>query len=389
MHWYTLSPLDILLFRDAKPFTPGERAWAGSVFPPNGHTIAGAIRGLLRTEQSLVLKGPFLCQAKTLYLPRPLNYVGMQRLAPMRWLQERNENHFSTQMAWDQRFPTPLLPEGDTSPEEDALKAQDQRNQYRQYLPADTILNLLKGKPLTPADSACPEGETPIPWSIESRPHNKLESESRKVKQSEGYFVENGIRLHQGWSLAIAVDTPTHTHIENIGSPVTMRLGGEGHQVLVERCPELDTQWQSLQEQSQHNYNIGNAALQSDPKQARSLAYLVTPGVFERKHSDVATCRAWPWEWKLANPPNPNQTRGPLVSVATERPVPISCRFRESGSSIPAPQVFAAPPGSVYYLERPEPLFQDQASVNGKPNKVHNWRQLGYSELLWIPYGVN
>jgi CRISPR/Cas system CMR-associated protein Cmr3 (group 5 of RAMP superfamily) len=47
MYWYTLTPLDILLFRDAKPFTPGERAWAGSVFPPNGHAIAGAIRGVL------------------------------------------------------------------------------------------------------------------------------------------------------------------------------------------------------------------------------------------------------------------------------------------------------------------------------------------------------
>lgn len=30
MFWYTLTPLDVLLLRDAKPFTPGERAWAGS-----------------------------------------------------------------------------------------------------------------------------------------------------------------------------------------------------------------------------------------------------------------------------------------------------------------------------------------------------------------------
>ncbi|MFN9557259.1 MAG: type III-B CRISPR module-associated Cmr3 family protein, partial [Dolichospermum sp.] len=47
MYWYKLTPLDILMLRDAKPFSPQERAWAGSIFPPNGHTIAGAFRGIL------------------------------------------------------------------------------------------------------------------------------------------------------------------------------------------------------------------------------------------------------------------------------------------------------------------------------------------------------
>jgi len=39
--WYTITPLDVLMFRDAKPFTPEARAWAGSMFPPNGHAISG------------------------------------------------------------------------------------------------------------------------------------------------------------------------------------------------------------------------------------------------------------------------------------------------------------------------------------------------------------
>lgn len=56
MFWYTLTPYDVLLFRDAKPFTPGERAWAGSVFPPNGHTLAGAIRGLLGKKSHLTAR---------------------------------------------------------------------------------------------------------------------------------------------------------------------------------------------------------------------------------------------------------------------------------------------------------------------------------------------
>jgi CRISPR-associated protein Cmr3 len=83
--------------------------------------------------------------------------------------------------------------------------------------------------------------------------------------------------------------------------------------------------------------------------------------------------------------------------MSTDKAVPISCRIREKEDntksitkSIPAPQVFAAPPGTLYYLEKPQGLFQDQEKVhkNGKneANHVNNWRQLGYSEMLWIKY---
>ncbi|MFS8902211.1 hypothetical protein NW845_12730, partial [Synechococcus sp. H60.2] len=43
MSWFVLSPLDVWMFRDARPFAPGERAWATSGFPPSGHTLAGAL----------------------------------------------------------------------------------------------------------------------------------------------------------------------------------------------------------------------------------------------------------------------------------------------------------------------------------------------------------
>jgi CRISPR-associated protein Cmr3 len=81
------------------------------------------------------------------------------------------------------------------------------------------------------------------------------------------------------------------------------------------------------------------------------------------------------------------------VSVATGKPVPISGRLRVDSlteprkTSLPAPQVFAAPPGSVYYLEQPAPLAQDEPELeNGRLNVFHRWRLLGYSELLWLPW---
>ncbi|MEG3844559.1 type III-B CRISPR module-associated Cmr3 family protein, partial [Microcoleus sp. herbarium14] len=87
---------------------------------------------------------------------------------------------------------------------------------------------------------------------------------------------------------------------------------------------------------------------------------------------------------KLAHAVNSNQKIGPLVSVSTASALPISCRIRDKDDrekSIPAPQVFAARPGSLYYLNQPKELFQEDAT-----RKVNVWRKLGYSELLWVHF---
>jgi CRISPR-associated protein Cmr3 len=196
------------------------------------------------------------------------------------------------------------------------------------------------------------------PWAIENRSHNSIEPGTRQVKKESGYFVENAVRLHPDWSIAVEINTELPTG-------ATMRLGGEGHRVLVERCDELGEQWKGLQAVSEANF-------QSD---GRSIGYLVTQGIFERPCSGKILCQSWPWEWKLAHISNPNQSPGDLVSVATDKSVPIN--------GIGKAQVFAAPPGSNYYLNQPRPLYQDLPTA---PNKVKRWRQLGYSELLWIKY---
>jgi len=375
MHWYTLTPLDVLLLRDAKPFTPGERAWAGSTFPPSGHAIAGALRGLLGTDQQIKMRGVFLCHNQTLYFPRPLNYVGERRLAPVTWIKEQDEKHPCGLMEWDRSKPIPLVMQERLEISNDNDLELDQPKQ-RQYLPQDGVLKLLKNQVLEPKDWLCQGQERPYPWTVETRSHNSLAEGTRQVKDADGYFVENAIRLDTGWSLAIGVDDQTHELVKAQGDAATMRLGGEGHRVLVESAPGLNDQWEAIARQSKKNFDGGG----------RAIAYLVTPGVFERKHREQMMCRAYPWEWKLAYPVN-GEPSGNLVSVATAKAMPISGRLRDrQGTSIPAPQVFAAPPGSAYYLKQPEGLFQDQSTVNDLPNKVHTWRQLGYSELLWMSY---
>lgn len=366
MHWYKITPLDILLFRDGKPFSPGERAWAGSVFPPPGHAIAGAIRGLLQDSVELKFTGPFLCREETLYFPSPLSYDEGNLLVPLDW---DDNHHLHGVLQSDPNQPKPLV-RASWMPNGDDFEPGDKRT-YRQYLSFSVIRDYLKEGKIVATEFECYKTEQKL-WKTETRSHNSIENGTRQVKNESGYFVENAIRLKTGWSLAIGIKCDVE-----LLEPTIIRLGGEGHQAILEKCDALGEQWQELKHISNKNQESSQ----------RSLAYLVTPGVFERRdqNTKMAECRAWPWEWKLRDHPNPTQGNGKLVSVATDRAVPISNRMRgEDNSSRAAPQVFAAPPGSVYYLEKPEDLFQDDKQK--APERVQRWRKLGYSELLWIKF---
>lgn len=365
MYWYSLTPLDILLCRDAKPFSPGARAWAASIFPPPGHTIAGAIRGVLQANREIQLTGVFYCRQDSntgdlhLYLPRPLGFVNSQPLIPLKWL----EGHHLSHALWDKQQPCPLVISKTET--QDTLLEQE-KVKYRNYLPCEVIVNYLK-QGVIPKEAWLVQypGEDQ-PWVVETRSHNHIETNSKQVKDADGYFVENAIRMLPNWKLGIAVDEATHQQLSS-RLPLSLRLGGEGHQVILERQTSLDHQWQELIQQSQQNQQTEH----------RAIAYLVTPGVFERNTNSQAVCKPYPWEWKLAD-------KGPLVSIATEKAMAISCRIRDrqkKDRSIPAPQVFAAPPGSQYYLNSPQSLFQDSPQA---PPKVRKWRNLGYSQLLWI-----
>ncbi|MBE9186518.1 CRISPR-associated protein Cmr3 [Microcoleus sp. LEGE 07076] len=375
MNWYTITPLDILLFRDAKPFTPGERAWASSTFPPNGHTIAGALRKLLGDKIDLQITGPFLCRDETLYFPRPIGFVGSIPLVPLAW--DKNSNLH--QALWDKQQPCPLVKPSDCNKDHERKDEEIGNYKFREYLPFTTVQKYLHSGKIN-RDDWLTEDKTKTeiePWLVETRSHNAIQEGTRQVKDADGYFVENAIRLKEGWSLAIALN-------QTIETPAIIQLGGEGHRAILQRVEALDNQWQKLQEISKENFD----------KDGKSIAYLVTPGVFERRDSKdnrLSICRAWPSEWKLAHAVNSNQKIGPLVSVSTASALPISCRIRDKDDrekSIPAPQVFAARPGSLYYLNQPEALFQDNPGLNkkGEPHKIQVWRQLGYSELFWINY---
>ncbi len=360
--WYKLTPLDVLLFRDAKPFTPGERAWAGSVFPPHGHAIAGAIRNMLDEKCDLQITGPFLCYQDQLYLPKPLNYFAGEQLQPLSWIAEHPARD---QIIYDRSQPEPLV----NTPGNH--KSGSKKDKSFAYIPHNLVQEWLeKGVMPQPFPKNPDRSDRPQPWQVESRPHNSMESGTKQVKDADGYFVENAIRLNDGWSIAIGVN-------QDLSAPCIMQLGGEGHRAIVEECADLGKQWQGLHKQSEDNFY----------RDDKVLAYLVTPGIFERNKNGASMCRAWPWEWDLANPENPQANKGDLVSVATDKALPISYRVRDKDNkSIPAPQMFAAPPGSVYYLQRGQKLLGQEPGIGKAWAAAQRLLALGYSQLLWIQY---
>ena len=90
LKWYSLDPIDLLLMREAKPFSPGDGSWAKGQFPPLPITVFQALRSATpwrgeendrrKPENWLEFAGPFLLYAPpgetpTLWLPTPQDLV--------------------------------------------------------------------------------------------------------------------------------------------------------------------------------------------------------------------------------------------------------------------------------------------------------------------------
>jgi CRISPR-associated protein Cmr3 len=56
MNWYSFTPQDTLFFRGAEPANMGENHTATMIFPPAAHTIAGAIRTAVLTQNGIDFK---------------------------------------------------------------------------------------------------------------------------------------------------------------------------------------------------------------------------------------------------------------------------------------------------------------------------------------------
>lgn len=372
LHWYAIEPLDVLLFREAKPFSPGEGSWAKGQFPPLPTTVFQALRSALpqpqtkeeRRERNLSFMGPFLLDAdNTLWLPTPQDLLAVK---------ERSENEEDNlkEVASEWKRLSRLQPA--TSQEEEwkhlcfdseelppMVSPKIQENEVICGSPFSWITACALRKYLQGKNPSNPKDFHPDPWDVQILPHIHMEKDTRQVKDAEGYFTEVAIRLRPGWKLVAGISEKLETTV--------VRLGGEGHRAIAFSAgatapiasPLTLPDWELLAPYTKPQGNF---------------AYLLTPGLAK---VDDAVYGIYPHCWK-----------DKLAGCVATRPlfwggVSTYRKNQEIPQFSLLPQRAFVAPGTVY-------LFKDKKLPKRTillPQKDTNWQktftQLNYGTLLW------
>ncbi|MBC6420293.1 MAG: CRISPR-associated protein [Hormoscilla sp. SP12CHS1] len=383
--WYAIDPLDVLLFRESKPFVPGEGSWAKGIFPPLPSTVFHALRSLLnyrgtkeqRLNRNLEFYGPFLLDAEeTLWLPTPKDLIAVCLKSSVEegeegdhfsgktnnWksttrLQPHSEDQGWQHILYDDNSLPPMVPP----------KLNDKEficGRPHSWIKATALSAYLKGKPPT---NKCDFHEEP--WGVQVLPHIQMKSGERQVKDEEGYFTEVAIRLKPGWRLVAGIS-------EKLNSPNVVRLGGEGHHVMVDLLDknyQFSQQWQELKEHETR-------------KESSKFAYLLTPGLgLIEEEGKPLRYGVYPSYWNgcLAGCVSDRALLWGGVSQIRRK---LSVGGQETGDPEFAllPQRAFVPPGTVYLFK-----FNSLPASDARllPSEGGSWletfRKLHYGMLLW------
>lgn len=365
MHWYKIEPLDTLLFREAKPFSPGEGAWAKGMFPPMPNAVFQALRSTLgKNHIPLKFIGSFLLeetpQGDVLWLPTPKDLLCVTE-------SRDNDNHEESQ-GWkrlvclqtldNQSREWEYISYGSGSLLSDIMPMVPPRNKNefisgrpKPWMKASALISYLQGEDLTNPDDFCDD-----PWSVQVLPHIHMKPGERQVKNEDGYFTEVAIRLHSNWKLVAAMN-------ENLESSV-VRLGGEGHRALVSSI-NIPI-WEQIENFKQSS------------KTTNTKAYLLTPGLGE---SSDCVYGAYPDSWRQY-----------LRSCATDKAILWGGKSSHANTPM-LPQRAFVPPGTVYLFNDsndigrvlPMHYFESQIKENNDPKLkwLDTLSTLNYGILLW------
>ena len=370
MHWYSLTPIDVLLFRESKPFSPGEGSWAKGLFPPLPVTVFQSMRSAIapyatkedRQKRDLSFIGPFLRQDETtLWFPTPKDLVCIfddghnRKQSADNWRKiVRSQPVDKTSSTWSTW--STLSFSGELSPMVLSDPLDGEVSPPRPWIKAEALLGkYLTGriKDLVPSDF-CKD-----PWQVQVLPHIHMQPNQRQVRESAGYFTEVAVRLNQGWDLVAGLS-------QSVPNTV-VRLGGEGHKVAMRQLTagKVIDLLKRLEGDSE--------AAKGTPKK---VAYLLTPGLASSGDSVYAS---YPAAWKSV-----------LRGCATDKPLMwggVSTLQRKTHEAdrphfALLPQRAFVPPGTVY-------VFGDGADEVTAllPEATGQWSKtfatLNYGKLLW------
>jgi len=378
MYWYTIDPLDVLLFRESKPFSPGEGSWAKGQFPPLPITVFQALRSVLprnhNEERNLEFIGPFLIhkeyeeatEKNVLFLPTPNDLLAVNHKSndPEN---PSDDNYKDKVHNWTEvERLTPASQQGggwefilfDSEHEQLSPMVAPMsgigENKYicgrpQPWIKADALIDYLGGNRLTNY-----EDFQENPWTVQILPHIHMESGVKQVRDEEGYFTEVAIRLHSGWKFVVGFSC-------QLDRDFVVRLGGEGHRALVSPLSSFPI-WEKL-------------SVYTQPQEKSSFAYLLTPGIAEKS---PAVYGIYPAKWQ-AN----------LIGCAGDRPLlwgGVSKLKREDKDQEEfafIPQRAFVQPGTIYVFNHIPSQVGSLLPTTGTDKWLKTFQQLNYGKLLW------
>ncbi|APB32481.1 CRISPR-associated protein [Gloeomargarita lithophora Alchichica-D10] len=375
IYWYTIDPIDILLFRESKPFSPGEGSWAKSLFPPMPITVFQALRSLLpyrenHKQHDLEFIGPFLLnEQETLWFPTPKNLMAICHKVNND--QEVPEDNLKDTADTFQKT-TRLTPASGNSwhhiqhPGSPTIKPMIPPElsgdeficgRPKPWIRATALRDYLQGK--NPSHSSDFENN---PWDIQVLPHINMQIGMRQVEEKASYFTEVAVRLRPGWKLVAGLSVG---HLQGV-----VRLGGEGHRVLVTPLISLH-QWDDLMSYSQPD--------------SANFSYLLTPGLAQSE-IDQPVYGVYPVSWTEY-----------LAGIASDRAIlwgGISSIQRVNSMTgeksqdkefALLPQRAYVPPGTVYVFHGNKPPPNRQL-LPTESKQRETFQKLNYGTLLWGNY---
>ncbi|MDL5054150.1 type III-B CRISPR module-associated Cmr3 family protein [Oscillatoria laete-virens NRMC-F 0139] len=409
MDWYIITPLDVLLFREAKPFSPGEGARAKGLFPPMPSVVFQALRSATVPKQESAQEsrgvevaenkglqsapvsqqksdqflGTFLLDpSNRIWLPTPKDLIGVKR-------RQQTEDPNEETTSWERltrlischtlaSWQAVCYPRANLAP----LVPPELKDEYvcgspKPWMTASALLDYLKG--LT---TFSPEDFTDNPWDIQVLPHTHIADGSRQVKEEEGFFTEVANRLKPGWRFVAGVklaDLPPQ--------PFVVRLGGEGHRALVSKLEETG--------ETQSLLSVLKRLVETpQPKTAEAglFAYLLTPGLATTVTEQVYGLYPHDWQDGLLGCVGDRQLWWGGVAKKERRKVRTKNGLEEQkiGSFALQPQYAFVPPGTVYLfnpesnaLERLLPTIEYLLPKADNKPWLKTFCNLNYGKLLW------
>jgi CRISPR-associated protein Cmr3 len=369
--WYHLTPLDVLLFRDCKPFSPGEGSWAKGLFPPLPITVFQSLRSLTigtddeRAQFEFI--GPFLVGPDDqLWVPTPKD---------LRVFYKHRGDRKTAADHWEKLVQLqPIDPADDTWADiafaPDALPPLavpiagevDHLGEPRPWMRVEILKCYLAGESLA---TVTPEDFHKNPWDLQVLPHIQMQSDRRQVCEEKGYFTEVAVRLQSGWKFLVGMNTQLPEAV--------VRLGGEGHRAVLSHCA---------------GDAVLNELLESKPSTTETIAiaYLLTPGLAEAE-GPTPRYAAVPSVWRSAG----------LVGCATDKPIlwggVSQIRRKQVGQTeeerrmndpkfAVLPQRAFVSPGTVYVFKSPPPIDTGPL-IPDRGTSQQTFKTLNYGKLLW------